>query len=87
MFGVGYAKNKIKLNLDVNAENGVPYLGSEGPLNLDPLIELNLGGHYSITKQMEAFVQLNNLLNNKRQRWQYYENIGINFLAGLQMRF
>jgi outer membrane receptor protein involved in Fe transport len=71
----------------VNAENGVPYLGSEGPLNLDPLIELNLGGHYSITKQMEAFVQLNNLLNNKRQRWQYYENIGINFLAGLQMRF
>ena len=87
MFGVGYTKNKIKLNLDVNSENGVPYLGSEGPLNLDPLIEVNLGGRYSITKQMEAFIQLNNLLNNKRQRWQYYENFGINFLAGLQMRF
>jgi hypothetical protein len=87
MFGVGYTKNNIKLNLDVNSENGVPYLGSEGPLNLDPLIEVNLGGRYSITKQMEAFIQLNNLLNNKRQRWQYYESIGINFLAGLQMRF
>jgi len=87
MFGISYTKNKLHLNLDVNTENGVPYLASEGPLNLDPLIELNIGSRYSITKQIEAFIQLNNLLNNKRQRWQYYENIGINFLGGVKMRF
>jgi outer membrane receptor protein involved in Fe transport len=87
VFGLGYTKNKLNINMDMNIENGVPYLASEGPLTLDPLLALNLGVRYRITKQIEAFIQLNNLLNNKRQRWQYYENIGINFLGGIQMRF
>jgi hypothetical protein len=87
VFGFGYTKNKLNINMDMNIENGVPYLASEGPLTLDPLLALNLGVRYRITKQIEAFIQLNNLLNNKRQRWQYYENIGINFLGGIQMRF
>jgi len=87
MFGASYTKNKLNISLDVNTENGVPYLASEGPLHLDPLVEVNVGSRYAITKQIEAFIQINNLLNNKRQRWQYYENIGINFLGGIQMRF
>lgn len=87
MFGASYTKNKFNISLDVNTENGVPYLASEGPLHLDPLVEVNVGSRYAITKQIEAFIQINNLLNNKRQRWQYYENIGINFLGGVQMRF
>jgi hypothetical protein len=87
MLGIRYTKNKFSINLDVNTESGVPYLASEGPLNLDPLLEVNIGSQYSFTKNIEAFINLNNLLNNKRQRWQYYENIGINFLGGVKMRF
>lgn len=87
MFGISYTKNKFGINFDFNTENGVPYLAIEGPLNLNPLLELNIGSQYRFTKNIEAFIDLNNLLNNKRQRWQYYENIGINFLGGIKMRF
>lgn len=87
MIGIGYTKNKFNFNLDINTENGVPYLDAEGPSTLEPLIEINLGSRYSITPKIEAFIQLNNLANNKRQRWQYYENIGFNFLGGVVFRF
>jgi hypothetical protein len=51
------------------------------------LIDLNLGGSYYFTKNIGAFLDINNLLNNKRERWYDYPQVGLNFLAGLTARF
>lgn len=70
-----------------NAENGVPYLtlgGSE--TTLDPLIDLNLHGDYFITKTIGAFFELNNLLDNNRERWVNYPNYGFNARVGVLFR-
>ncbi len=51
------------------------------------LYDLNLGGTYQITKNIGAFLDLNNLLNNKRQRWHQYPMFGTNILGGVTIRF
>ena len=42
---------------------------------------------YRFTDHISVWMQLNNLLNNKRQRWQYYPTYGLNFLLGASARF
>jgi outer membrane receptor protein involved in Fe transport len=48
-----------------------------------------VGGNaeYQIVPRLSVFVQLNNLLNNKYQRWQYYEAYGLNIYGGLRLKF
>jgi hypothetical protein len=38
-------------------------------------------------KNFGAFVDLNNLANNKRERWYLYPQFGLNILAGITARF
>jgi|GEM_PF-965154 len=82
-----FQKPALAITTELNAERGVPYPGGDGTLSLGPLIEWNLGASYQIHKQADAFLQGNNLLNNRRQRWKYYDSIGINFLAGIRLHF
>lgn len=51
------------------------------------LLDLNLGGTYRFTKNIGAFLDINNLLNNRRERWYRYPMVGTNFLAGITARF
>jgi hypothetical protein len=51
------------------------------------LYDLNLGGAYYFTKNIGAFLDINNLLNNKRERWYRYPTVGVNFLVGITARF
>lgn len=51
------------------------------------LIDLNVGGSYYFSKNIGAFLDINNLLNNKRERWHNYPQVGLNFMAGLTARF
>jgi hypothetical protein len=51
------------------------------------LLDLNLGGTYRFTKNIGAFLDINNLLNNRRERWFRYPMVGTNFLVGLTARF
>ena len=70
-----------------NAENGVPYRtlgGSE--VVLDPLIDLSLHGDYFFTKTIGVFFELNNLLDNNRERWVNYPSFGFNAKAGVLFR-
>ncbi len=51
------------------------------------LVDLNIGGNYYFTKNIGAFLDINNILNNKRERWHNYPTVGLNFLAGITARF
>ncbi len=80
-------KDIYHVSLIFHGENGVPYLtpgGTEG--NLDPLIDLNLHADYYVTSSIGAFLELNNLLGNNRERWYAYPSFGFNAKAGVLFR-
>ena len=56
---------------------------------LKPAMIVDLGGNaeYRIVPRLSAFVQLNNLLNSKYQRWYGYEAYGINIYGGVRFKF
>lgn len=81
-------KQGVQLRADLFVENGVPYRGLDGnPENLNALFDLSLSGEYRITENVGAWLQLNNLANNKRQRFVQYPTIGFNALGGISLRF
>ena len=51
--------------------------------NLTPRIYANLGFYYSYSKQLFAYLKLNNLTNSKRDLWLGYKEIGFNAVFGL----
>jgi hypothetical protein len=76
----------VKASLFV--QNGVPYkIKGADFARLDPLFDISLGGEYWFAKNIGVFLDINNLLNLKRQRWQNYPNFGLNILAGVTARF
>ncbi len=88
--GVRYTTpdKKGKVQLDLFVENGVPYKNLQGEIaNLNGLFDLNLGADYALSKNIGAFIQINNIANNRRQRWYLYPTIGLNAIAGITARF
>ena len=49
--------------------------------------DLNAGAEFRITKNFNLWVQLNNLLNDKYQRWNQYEVFGFSILGGITYSF
>ena len=69
-------------------ENGLHYKLADGTSdNLNSLFDLSLGAEYLFTENIGAFFDVNNLLDNKRQRWRYYPTYGLNVMLGLTARF
>lgn len=88
--GVRYVtlEDKLTVRGDFYLENGVPYLNDDGDAeNLNGLFDISLGADYFFTKNIGGFVQVNNLANNKRQRWFRYPTFGLNAMIGLVARF
>ena len=88
----GLAYSGLIDNLTVKGElfmqNGVPVKGADGkPKNLNTLLDLSLGAEYQLSDGIGAFVQVNNVLNNRWQRWQHYPTFGLNAMAGISARF
>jgi hypothetical protein len=61
-------------------KNGDAYKGETG-------FDLNTGAEFRITKNFNLWVQLNNILNNKYERWHQYETYGFNILGGITYSF
>ena len=81
-------EDKLRLKGELYIENGVPYLNDEGVAdNLNGLFDLSVGADYQVTKNFGAFLNLNNIASNKRQRWYRYPTYGINVLGGIKLRF
>lgn len=89
--GVSYTTledKSLTLKGEFFLENGVPFKDSNmEAANLNTLFDVSVGADYKISEQLGVFLQINNLANNKRQRWQYYPVYGLNFLAGITTRF
>ena len=78
----------LTLRGEVFFQNALPVKASDGtPDNLNTLLDLNASADYHFSKNLGAFVQINNMLNNRYQRWQYYPMIGLNAVAGIRARF
>ncbi len=62
------------------APNGVAFKG-------DGAFDLNAGVEFRITRQLNLWVQLNNLFNDKYERWHQYQVYGFNILGGIVFSF
>ncbi len=83
-------QNKLTAKAQLYLENGVP--GNPPGINrpaidLGSLYDLSVGAEYWFHKNIGAFLEVNNILNNQRPRWLYYPIVGTNFLAGFTARF
>lgn len=75
------------VRFSLHMENGLPYRTPGGTsARLGALVDLNLHGEYFFTRYLGAFVRLNNLANNKRERWVNYPSYGFNAQAGFTLR-
>jgi hypothetical protein len=73
---------------DVYFWDGPRYLtASKETGRLDPAFDLNAGGEVKITSNFSAWLQFNNILNNKYQRWNQYPVLGFNVLGGVIYSF
>ena len=78
----------LQLRADFFVENGLPYRTPEGEVDhLNALLDLSLNAEYTITETFGAWVRVNNLLNNRRERFYQYPTIGTNFMVGGSARF
>jgi hypothetical protein len=61
---------------------------SEGRPGKDgALYDLGIGGSFFFSEHIGAFLDINNILNNRRERWHNYPIYGTNVLVGLTARF
>lgn len=56
-------------------------------VDMDPIIDLNVGGEYQFTERLNFFAKLNNFGFQKYEQWLGYTNKGFNWLAGLSYTF
>ena len=57
------------------------------PISID--MNTDLGGNieYLLIPRLAVFLQVNNILNQKYQRWYGYEAYGTNIYGGLRLKF
>ncbi len=73
---------------DLWAWDGAQYLGrTGGAYKGNSALDLNGGVEYRITRQLNLWFQMNNILNNKYERWHQYPVYGFNLLGGIVFSF
>jgi hypothetical protein len=88
-----FGKYKITKDFSVKADlffwDGAYYrnpatLASE---KLPPAIDFNIGTEFTVAPKVNIWVQMNNVFNNRYQRWNQYEVLGFNVLGGIVYSF
>jgi hypothetical protein len=88
--GLRYAAIPDKLMLKGGAfiQDGVSYRAKGNTIESTGLLmDISFGAEYTFHKNFGAFIDINNLANNKRERWALYNQVGLNFIAGITARF
>ena len=86
---------KIVLKTDIYYISGISGLNLERyqatgvyqETKLDAIFDVNLKIEYRFSNEFSAFIEANNLLSQKYQRYLYYQSRGINLLFGVTYRF
>ena len=83
-----WAFKQVMLKADFYMFGGGNYL-DKGNLSykFKPGSDLSLGAEVKITKQFSAWLDVNNVFNDKYQRWHGYEAYGLNLLGGIRFNF
>ncbi len=83
-----FAFDKLLLKGDLYFFNGGNYLTkANGSAPLTGGTDLSAGAEYKINKQFSAWANINNILNDKYERWHNYEVYGLNLTAGVLIHF
>jgi hypothetical protein len=83
-----WAYKSLLIKGDLNAFGGAPYLLKNNVSNtLSGGSDLSIGAEFVINKKFSAWLDFNNLLNNKYQRWYNYPVYGLNALIGVIYKF
>ncbi len=85
-----YIRPLDQLYINVNADfwDGIyarQYDGSNKKLSA--FLDLSASAEYSIIPRLSLFLQLNNILDSRYQRWNQYQTYGFNIIGGLRFKF
>lgn len=78
----------IWLKTDLFAWDGAAYRNkAKEPRKGETGFDLNAGVEFKVTRQLNLWVQMNNILNNTYERWNQYQVYGFNMLGGIVFTF
>ena len=83
-------RDKFVVRFDVFAlgeQYAKSFYGDFAPIKLDGMLDVNLGIEYRYNKRISAFVNFNNIISQKYQRWNQYPTQGFNAHGGLMFSF
>ena len=79
-------REKIKINPSI-CYIGKRMVNDENISQLPSYFNVNLYFYYFYSKQLSAYLELNNLTNSKHDIWLGYRDIGLNGVFGLNFAF
>jgi len=86
--GLRYKSDKFNAGMEFFTAGGINYMDDSGVTSTLPiLLDVSLNGGYQFTKNFGGFVQINNIFNNKWERWHRYPTVGFNVMGGITVRF
>ena len=81
------AFKQVLLKADVFTFSGVPALLKNNTETKTNGTDLSAGAEFKITKKFSAWLDLNNILDQKYQRWYNYPVYGLNVIGGIIAHF
>lgn len=83
-----YAFKQVMLKADFYMFGGGNYI-DKGDVSrtFKPGSDLSLGGEFQITKKFSAWLDVNNVFNDKYERWHNYQVYGLNLVGGIRFNF
>ncbi len=80
--------NPLRFHADINFWDGLYALDAAGlTQKLPAFADLSLGAEYNIISRVSLFLQANNVLGTKYQRWYQYPVYGFNIIGGARLKF
>ncbi len=78
----------LSFSLECYLNAGVPYLDQSYQVDvLDGLYDINIGLKYTVSEHVSLFLDINNIINNRNQRWNGYRQLGLNGMIGAELIF
>ncbi|NCX95563.1 MAG: hypothetical protein EBX41_03980, partial [Chitinophagia bacterium] len=85
---IGYhPADKWYFNVYGIMQGGITAWDSGAKKTLAPTIDLAASGEYEILRRLNVFLQLNNCLNQKNERFYGYNSYGFNIYGGIRLKF
>lgn len=79
---------ELMLKADIDAFSGSKALSQTGDVkSVNGGADLSLGAEYIINKMFSAWLDINNLFNNKYEYWNRYPVFGLQVIGGVKVRF